>query len=175
MGGPTTPATTLAICPAARTSTVVSPRRFARTGLTGFDFGQQRRLFGQVRIDRGEFYSGTQTTVALRAARVALTPLLAVEPTVSVNRVELRQGRFTTNLVGSRVTFTMTPRMFTSALIQYNSSTASLASNVRFRWEYLPGSEMFVVYNDQRDSRVTGFPDLQNRSFVVKINRLFRF
>jgi hypothetical protein len=34
---------------------------------------------------------------------------------------------------------------------------------------------MFVVYNDQRDSRVTGFPDLQNRSFIVKINRLVRF
>ena len=142
----------------------------------GFDFGQQRRLFGQVRIDRGEFYSGTQTTVALRAARVALTSLLAVEPTVSVNRVELRQGRFTTNLVGSRITYTMTPRMFTSALIQYNSSTASLASNVRFRWEYLPGSELFVVYNDQRSTLSTRFfPELANRSVIVKINRLFRF
>jgi hypothetical protein len=59
--------------------------------------------------------------------------------------------------------------------VQYNSTAASLASNVRFRWEYLPGSEMFVVYNDQRDSRVSGFPDLQNRSFIVKINRLMRF
>ncbi len=142
----------------------------------GFDFGQQRRLFGQVRVERGEFYSGRQTTVALRAARVALTPQLAVEPTVSVNQVGLRQGRFTTKLVGSRVTYTMTPRMFTSALIQYNSSTASLASNVRFRWEYLPGSELFVVYNDQRSTLTDRFfPELANRSVIVKFNRFFRF
>ena len=149
------------------------PFRFLRAG---FDFGQQRRLFGQVRVDRGEFYSGTQTTVALRAARVAITSRLAVEPTVSVNRVDLREGRFTTTLVGSRITYTMTPRMFTSALIQYNSSTSSLASNVRFRWEYLPGSELFVVYNDQRSTLTERFfPELANRSVIVKFNRLFRF
>ena len=149
------------------------PFAFLRAGV---DFGQQRRLFGQVRVDHGKFYSGTQTTVALRAARVAITPLLAVEPTVSVNRVELRQGRFTTNLVGSRITYTLTPRMFTSALIQYNSRSASLASNVRFRWEYLPGSELFVVYNDQRSTLTTRFfPELANRSVIVKFNRLFRF
>ena len=32
-------------------------------------------------------------------------------------------GSFTTTLVGSRVTYTMTPLMFVSALVQYNSST----------------------------------------------------
>ena len=39
----------------------------------------------------------------------------------------------------------------------------------------LPGSELFVVYTDERDTLVTGFPELKNRAFVVKINRLFRF
>ncbi len=147
--------------------------RFFRAG---FDFGQQRAAFGQVRVQRGEFYSGTQTTVALSAARVAFSPRLAVEPTASINAVELREGHFTNRLVGGRVTFTATPRMFTSALIQYNSSTASLSSNVRFRWEYLPGSELFLVYNDQRGTvGAQGFPDLQNRSLILKINRLLRF
>ena len=149
------------------------PFRFLRTG---FDFSQRRRVFGQVRVDRGEFYSGTQTTVAVRAARFAVSSLLSIEPTASVNKVELAEGRFTTTLVGSRITYTMTPWMFTSALIQYNSSTASLASNVRFRWEYLPGSELFVVYNDQRSTLTDGFfPGLANRSVIVKFNRFVRF
>jgi hypothetical protein len=69
----------------------------------------------------------------------------------------------------------MTPYMFVSALVQYNSSGNLLASNVRLRWEYRPGSELFVVYNDQRDTIASGFPDLQNRAFIVKVNRLFRF
>jgi hypothetical protein len=70
----------------------------------------------------------------------------------------------------------MTPLMFVSALIQYNSSNSTLGANVRLRWEYQPGSELFVVYNEERDTLTPRpFPELATRSFVVKINRLFRF
>ena len=92
-----------------------------------------------------------------------------------MNRVSLPQGAFTTTLAGTRATYTMTPLMFVSALVQYNTTAHSLASNVRLRWEYAPGSELFVVYNDQRDTLTRGIPDLQNRAFIVKINRLLRF
>ena len=83
--------------------------------------------------------------------------------------------RSTSHLAGSRVTFTMSPRMFASALVQYNSANNAVGANVRLRWEYRPGSELFVVYNDERDTRASGFPDLSTRAFIVKINRLFRF
>ena len=70
----------------------------------------------------------------------------------------------------------MTPLMFLSALIQSTSSNDALSTNVRFRWEYQPGSELFVVYNEQRDTLApTRFPALENRAFIVKVNRLFRF
>ena len=65
--------------------------------------------------------------------------------------------------------------MLVTALFQYNSSTKTLSTNARFRWEYQPGSELFVVYSDGRDTVPKGFPELMNRAFVVKINRLFRF
>ena len=38
-----------------------------------------------------------------------------------------------------------------------------------------PGSELFVVYNEERDTLTPRFPALNNRSFIVKVNRLFRF
>ncbi|MEE2638271.1 MAG: hypothetical protein VYE68_13695 [Acidobacteriota bacterium] len=51
-----------------------------------------------------------------------------------------------------------------------------MSTNVRLRWEYQPGSEFFVVYNDQRDTEFGDrFPLLQNRAFVVKLTRQFRF
>ena len=65
--------------------------------------------------------------------------------------------------------------MFFSGLAQFNSSNDSLSSNLRFRWEYQPGSELFVVYTDQRDTTLRGAPVLENRAFIVKVNRLFRF
>jgi hypothetical protein len=98
-----------------------------------------------------------------------------VQPSISINRVSLAAGDFTTRLVGSRVTYTMTPLMFVSALVQYNTSNHTMASNVRLRLEYAPGSQLFIVYNDQRDTLAPAFPDLQNRAFIIKINRLLRF
>ena len=104
-----------------------------------------------------------------------MTSQFSVEPRVTLNWIDLPVGRFTTRLIGSRVNFTMSTRMAASALVQYNSSNAALSSNARFRWEYRPGSDLFVVYSDGRDIIGTGFPRLQNRSFVVKMTRLFRF
>ena len=149
--------------------------------LATYRFGRQRVLSGNIAFQHGSFYGGEKTTVELglgggfRGGRLQITPQLAVEPGVSFNRIALPQGRFTTELVTTRTTYTVTPLMFLSALVQYNSSNASLGANVRFRWEYQPGSELFVVYNEQRDTLTPRYPELQNRAFVIKINRLFRF
>ena len=145
---------------------------FARVAYT---FGQQRHVSGSVSLERGSFYSGNRTTLAVSRGRAEISTHLSVEPTASINWVDLREGSFTTAVIGSRVTATVTPLMFTSALIQYNSGTNTVSANVRFRWEYQPGSELFVVYNDQRDTLRPGFPDLQNRAVIVKVNRLFRY
>ena len=69
----------------------------------------------------------------------------------------------------------MTPLMFTSALVQYNSSLNAVSANIRFRWDYRPGSELFFALNEQRDAETRRFPGLVNRAVVVKFNRLFRF
>ena len=60
------------------------------------------------------------------ASRVELTPQLSLEPSLSLNWVDLLEGRSPRTLVGSRVTYTMTPLMFVSALVQYNSSNSTL-------------------------------------------------
>ena len=75
------------------------------------------------------------------------------------------EGSFSTELITTRTTYTATPQMFVSTLIQYNSSNDSLGVNLRFRWEYQPGSELFVVYNEQRDTMPRGYPELNNRLF----------
>ncbi|HXH24616.1 MAG TPA: hypothetical protein VNI78_05155, partial [Vicinamibacterales bacterium] len=140
-----------------------------------YDVSQQRPVSGNVAVEYGTFYNGRKTTVGVGRGRIPLTTQLSVEPTYSLNRVRLVQGNFTAHLAGSRITFTPTPLMFVSALLQYNSSSNSLSTNARFRWEYRPGSELFVVYNEERDTLARSFPALANRAFIVKVNRLLRF
>jgi hypothetical protein len=50
-----------------------------------------------------------------------------------------------------------------------------VSTNARFRWEYLPGSELFLVYNEDRNTLVQDRSSVSGRSFIVKMNRLFRF
>jgi hypothetical protein len=138
-------------------------------------FGQQRRVSGTLSAQHGGFLSGDRTSVGFTGGRVEVTPQLSMEPGVSVNWIDLPEGRFSTRLVTARTTYTFTPLMFVSALVQVNSSNDSLGANIRLRWEYQPGSELFVVYNEQRDTLDLGFPALANRTFIVKINRLFNF
>ncbi len=141
----------------------------------GYNFGQQRPLSGNLSFARGEFYNGTLTTLSFSRTRVNVTPRFSLEPTVSLNWLDLPAGSFSNNLIGSRVTYTMTPLMFVSALVQYSSASQSVSTNARLRWEYRPGSELFIVFNEQRDTLPPGFPALQNRAFIVKVNRLLRF
>jgi hypothetical protein len=140
-----------------------------------FTFTQQRRLSGTLAVQAGEFYNGTIRSVAFTGGRFEFSRQFSIEPSTTFNWVALPAGDFTTRLVGSRITFTMTPRMFASALVQYNSAGRSLGTNVRFRWEYTPGSEVFLVYNDQRDTLRPGVPELMNRSLIFKTTRLIRF
>jgi hypothetical protein len=138
-------------------------------------FGQQRPLSGTLSVEHGGFYDGDRTSATFNRTRVNLSPRFSLEPSVSINWIDLPTGAFTTTLAGSRVTYTMTPLMFASALVQYNSSTNRASTNLRLRWEYRPGSELFVVYNDEHDTFLQRFPNLQNRAFIVKVTRLFRF
>ena len=149
-----------------------------RSVLVGYAFGQQRPVSGLIAVGTGELWNGDITVVELGRGRVEVTPQLSVEPSLSLNWVELPEGNFATSLRRVRVSYTVSPRMFFSGLLQHNSSGNTFSTNVRLRWEYSPGSELFVVYSEDRDTdpflpdRRT---DLRNRGFVVKMNRLFRF
>ncbi|HUR33372.1 MAG TPA: DUF5916 domain-containing protein [Vicinamibacterales bacterium] len=140
-----------------------------------YAFGQQRPVSGSVTAAHSGFYGGTLTELTW-SGRVELSKQFYLEPQLSWNRVDVPQGKANSNLYSSRATYTLSTRMFVSALVQYQSRTDSVTSNARFRWEYLPGSELFVVYSDGRTTlNRSGFPDLQNRSFVVKVTRLLRW
>ena len=139
-----------------------------------YTLGTQRRISGDISAAHGRFYGGERTDLAYRG-RADLNARLSLEPGISINWVRLPTGRFTATLLTARGTFSFSPRVLTAALVQYNSTSNLITTNVRFRWEYRPLSELFIVYSDGRDTLERGFPGLMNRGFTVKLTRLFRF
>ena len=143
-----------------------------------YSMGAQRRLSGNLSLQYGEFYHGEITSAGYSRGRIEVTPQFSFEPSISVNHVKLPEATFTAPLAVTRLTYTFNPRVFFSGLVQFNPVQEVVSTNLRLRWEYRPGSELFVVYNDQRDTLLMPdqrFPMLQNRAFVVKFTRLFRY
>ncbi|MEE3203460.1 MAG: hypothetical protein VX262_09245, partial [Acidobacteriota bacterium] len=150
---------------------------FNDVGLT-YTLGPQRPLTGTVGLTTGGYFNGDITSVNLSRGRIDVTSVLSVEPSVSFNWIDLPNGSFRTDLARTRVNYTFSPRMFVSGLLQFNSTNSTLATNVRLRWEYSPGSELFLVYTEEQETdplRPNRYAELRNRGFVIKFNRLFRF
>ena len=145
-----------------------------------YTFGPQRRISGGVSARRGSFYSGDVTSLRLNRARIEILPQLSVEPSLEFNwisfpELEAFDGQFNQHVARSRITYSLSPRAFLSGLIQYNAGSDTFSSNVRLRWEWAPGSELFLVYTEERNTDVFDrWSDLSNRGLVIKVNRLLR-
>jgi hypothetical protein len=143
-------------------------------GEVQFNAGAQRAVSGRLTLTAGEFYSGHRQQFEYNG-RVKVSGQLAFEPRILASHITLPEEAFTTKLLGARTTYTVTPRMFISGLVQYNSSLNTLESNIRWRWEYRPGSDVYIVYADGRDTFGSRTAALMNRGIAIKATRLLRF
>ena len=138
---------------------------------TKFTTNQRLRISGNGTYTRGEFYSGHIKTVS---GGLNLRPNyhLTMNFTYDRNNVELANGAFTTNLVGAKFLLGFTPRAFLNAFVQYNADTHLMSSNIRFDLIHHPLSDLYIVYNDTRD---TMGHQVRERAFTVKLTNLFNF
>ena len=147
--------------------------------LMSYNMGPQRRFSGTLGVQLGEYYNGTIQALTFSQGRYAILKQFSVEPRLTLTKIDLPNGEFTTKQIGARTDYGFSPRMFASALLQYSSSDHTFSSNVRYRWEYRPGSEFFVVWTDEQNTNplepLRGNIALRNRAFVIKMTRLFRF
>jgi hypothetical protein len=140
-----------------------------------YTMGPQRPYSGNFSVRRGKFYEGNLTSVGLGRGRIEVSNQLSLEPSVSFNWIDLPQGQFNQHVASTQVIYTLTPRAYVTSLVQYNSRSNTFSGNFRLRWEWAPGSELFLVYTEDRDTDVLDrWSDLRNRGFVIKVNRLLR-
>lgn len=133
-----------------------------------------RRLYHRLTFSPNEFYGGTrrQTTAAVGARA---TSRLSAEVQYNRNDVEMPWGAFLINLTSLRVDYTFSPKMTIRSLTQYNSATNEISNNIRFNLIHRPGSDLYIVYNELRQ---TGLPTdvfaQKDRQLLVKLNYLLQ-
>ena len=85
---------------------------------------------------------------------VAVKPHPRVRLQVNYSRSEIRlpqeNGDFDTNLVVLRGLLALSPDAFVRGLLQWNDDDGNFSGNVQLRWNYRPGSDIYLVYNERR-------------------------
>jgi hypothetical protein len=136
-----------------------------------FSSNPGRRISGNTTVNWGDFWDGRRKSFA---GSLSAKPNHHWNFSVdySRNHVTLSNGSFMTNLLGTRFIYAFSPKAFFNAFIQYNADTHQVSSNIRFDIIHRPLSDLYLVYNDTRNS-ITGDPI--ERAFIVKFTNLLNF
>ena len=134
----------------------------------------KRRVSGEAEVSWGEFYSGTRRELQL-SLTVKPTHHIRASVEYGRNRVELREGTFTTELVSVRGDYNFSPNLSWANLVQYDSESQLLGVQSRFRWIIRPGSDLFLVINRgwRRDETSNDFVPLFDKG-SAKLQYTFR-
>lgn len=115
----------------------------------GFQTIPGKPVFFFGRIQNGDLYDGTFKT---RIAGFHFRPVKGFYSRVYYEHtdVTLPQAGFLIELLSVNVTYSISPRLSTRALVEWRSDD-NLSANVAFKWIYKPGAAFYVVYNELRD------------------------
>ena len=129
----------------------------------------RRPLSVSPQVEWGEFFSGDRlrlnTTVNVRAA-----PGHFYTFTHEWNRVSLAEGAFTTTLYRAIAETQFNPRISLVNNVQYDTQSAIIGWQARFRWIVTPGSDLYIVYiHNWLDDPVTGQTYTLDRRLSSKV------
>jgi hypothetical protein len=128
------------------------------------------RFSFESRYSIGEFYDGYRRGYTFGPSFRASEHLNA-SVNLQVNDIDLSTGAFVSKLVTSRVNYNFNTRMFVNALVQYNTDSRQVSSNLRFNIIHRPLSDFFLVYNERHDERT----DRIDRAIIAKMTYLLAF
>ena len=133
-----------------------------------------KKFYERATYQHNQFYDGTRRGFSAAVGARASSQLSA-ELQYNRNDVKMPWGNFLVNLATLRVDYTFSPKMTIRSLSQYNTSTHEISNNIRFNLIHHAGSDLYVVYNDLRQTGLPAavFPQ-KDRQLAVKLNYLIQ-
>jgi hypothetical protein len=114
---------------------------------------------------------------SVRSANVTLNASAGVHLALGVgyraSRAQLPNGDLDVDLWSLRATYAFNTRLTFNSLLQYNSLTRDVSMNARLNYIYRPGSDIFIVLNEQRGSATSAW-DIRDRGARIKVTYLAR-
>ena len=143
--------------------------------LLRYNTDQSKKLSGSLRYDFGNFYNGTRTTITTQI-RYAPLPHIALTADYERNNIKglgVLEQDLDTNLYTANLRLALNPRVQLSTFYQFNSFDKQGRWNMRFSWEYMPLSFVYLVFNDTTTDIFD--PARGSTQFISKITLLKQF
>jgi Domain of unknown function (DUF5916) len=137
----------------------------------GFNSDRSRLIGGRLNYNWGDFWNGTRKSPS---GDVTFKPNYhwQIDGTWSRNDIQVPSGRYLTTLVGMKVLYAFSSRAFLNTFLQYNAERHQFSSNIRFNIIHHPLSDLYIVFNEHRDT-LTG--QVLDRGIIFKLTNLFNF
>ncbi len=134
---------------------------------------------GEFNASVGSFYDGRRIGLSVGPTWV-VSKYLELESTWEINRLSFgaRNMETTAQLARLKVKTALNPRLSVSTFGQYNNATARTSLNVRFRYHFREGTDLWIVYNEglfnDRDNGLGPRRPLSSgRALLVKYSHTF--
>lgn len=134
-----------------------------------------KKWSGDIGYGFGRFYNGQRNRIRA-TTRFAPIPQLAISLDYEYNalrQVGIDQKNLYTNLYTSSLRLALNPKVQLSTFYQYNSFDRQGRWNIRFSWEYLPLSFLYLVFNDTETDIFD--PVQQDQQFIGKLTLTKQF
>ena len=147
----------------------VSPGSYHfREVAVGYESSRARSLSARVNVEGGGFFDGHRTSTRLQG-RWRPSPHLSVDATVDHNRISLPEaGRFNADVLGTRIRYAHSTRLFASSFVQYNTATEQFITSLRLNYIHAPLSDFYLTVTDRRGVDGTG---PEERVVAIKLTR----
>ena len=154
----------------------IEQNRYSYTRYTArYNSDQSKKLSGSIRYDYGDFYNGTRNSInaGFRYAPIPHISFRADYEHNDINGLGVLEEDIETDLYTGSLRLALNPRVQLSTFYQYNSFDEQGRWNVRFSWEYLPLSFIYIVFND---TQTDAFDPVQRSTQTIsKITLLKQF
>ena len=114
-----------------------------------------RMIGARLQVEFGEFYSGTRRGFSIDAT-ARPNAKLSIEPFIEFNRITLPDEEFDANAFGGRVSYSFSTTLFTKLFTQWSTDRDVLSANFLVNYIYRPGSDFYLVFDQNYDTRDGG-------------------
>ena len=137
-------------------------------------------LFADFQLILGQYINGDRRSLNLEGG-IRAGSKFTFGPRYELNDVTLTdtdnmEREVTTHLFGVRTSYSFSPDLSINALVQWDTNQDRFISNFRFNYIISPGSNLYIVYNENRDNgdmTDTLLGDPLDRTLIVKLAYLF--